>query len=486
MPLRLSLPCALALLASCVPAAVPCQPSEPPKGAPTEAASGMRPFYALPVIDARPGPFASEEELLATVARLYADYGFGQSGLVTLTHSDDVLVPFTSGSTIHSRRFLGDGPGVEQHLGRVSRAYYGGRLDRYRQQFTDERQAREAYQAFMLGAVGHEFAHALSELRHAEGRDHPWREETRAVDFELAVLNKLVALGRLAPGTLGRWEQFNRALLGAAPPGLVASLPKTASERETLFNQLYPRLLDGAAGEGKAPEPEAAHAIDTVLALYTLYRLERLKAPIDLGELRHALDPPRDPAPLRTLARAELESRSLKVVSAESEANLRTEVGATVPGWLLEVVTHEAEPRSIVLRSWRNEAVPPARRAVVTELVARLGAKLVLDACEIDPDQGTVWLQTPLALGDDPRADFVRAAVERHLALVRRWAGAVDLVATGKLAPRAALEQAAEAGPAAPTSTTPAAGSGVEPPKPPPESPTPPVKPGPPIRDRGF
>ena len=483
---RLPLLCGLVLLASCTPAAVPCQPSEPARSALAESSSGMRPFYALPVIDARPGPFASEEELLAAVAQLYADYGFAQAGAVTLTHSDEVLVPFTSGSTIHSRRFLGDAPRFEQHLARVSHAYYGGRLDRYRQQFPDERQAREAYQAFMLGAVGHEFSHALSELRHAQGRDNPWREEIRAIDFELAVLGKLTALGRLAPGTVGRWAEFNRALLDAAPPGLVASLPKAPSERETLFNQLYPRMLEAAAGEGKPPDPETARAIDTTLALYTVYRLERLKAPIDLGELRHALDPLRDPAPLRTLARAELESRSLKVVSSEAEPNLRTEVGATVSGWLLEVVTHEASPRSIVLRSWRNETVPPARRAVMSELAARLGAKLLLDACEIDPDQGTVWLQTPLALDDDPRTDFVRAAVERHLALVRRWAGAIDLVAAGKLAPRAAIEQAAEAGPAAPTPAGSAAGSGVVPPKPPPESPTPPVKPGPPIRDRGF
>jgi hypothetical protein len=483
---RSSLLCGLVLLASCAPAAVPCRSTEPPKSPAVGASTAMRAFYDLPVIEARQGPFASEEELLSVVSQLYAEHGFAQAGAVTLVQSEEVLIPFTSGSSIHSRRFFGDGPGFEQHLARVSRAYYGGRLDGYRQHFPDERQAREAYQAFMIGAVGHELAHALSELRRANGRDNPWIEETRAVDFELALLGRLVAMQRLPSTWLTRWEQFNRALLAAAPPGLVQSLPATATEREALFNQSYPRLLDAAAGEGKEPDADARRAIDTTLALYTVYRLERAKGPLELRELRHALDPMREPNLLRTLARRELESRALAILSSEAEPVVRAELGAAAPGWQLEITTEEREPRSLVLRSQRRAPVPAVRRNATGELCGRIGARLALDACGIDPEQGVAWLATPVPLQDDPRPEFVRAMVERHLGLVGRWAALIDRVAAGRLTPRAAMAQAASSAVEPTPVPTPSSGAKIEPPKAPGDAPAPAPSPGPVIRDRGF
>ncbi len=211
-----------AVLAGC-PAAFgpPPQCQQKPAATATKNDQAMRPFHALPLVDARSGPFASEEQLFEAIVRVYRDHGLVAARNVSLSQTDDILIPFCDKTRVVTRRFLG-GPSVyDAHLPAFSAAFYGGRLRDFARHFNSKAQAVEAYQAFMSTLLAHEVAHGLSHQLESPNRDNPWIEENRAIAFEYAVMRQLVATGRLPRHWLDLIERFNRALLAGAPAGLV-------------------------------------------------------------------------------------------------------------------------------------------------------------------------------------------------------------------------------------------------------------------------
>jgi len=400
------------------------------------AASALVPFYELPLVDARPGPVGSEEDLFNTIQRIYADHGFVRASEVTIQFSEDVLIPYTTGSAIHSRRFLG-GPGpATKHMAQLSAAFFAGRLDAFSKAFASEADANKAYRAFMIMTLGHEFARALSSLMHSRGQDNPWVEETRAMDFEYAILRRLVDAKRLPDSVFAEVGAFDKALLGAAPVGLVDGLPKSAVAREARFNQAYPAMLEAVGSAGKGQNEASQHAVDTVLALWGVYRLERAKVPIDLRELRFALAPARDAMPLHTIVREQLDARRLTLSSTESDPVLKAPVSEPEGNWVLEVLVREQAPRAVVARSVLPDPVPKARLSAVAELLATINRELDVDAFEMDPKTGVVRVMSPLPVGEaDPTEFLVGAALERNIAAMKQWRALIGQVIAGKPVP---------------------------------------------------
>ncbi len=391
----------------------------------------MRPFHALPLVDARSGPFATEEQIFDAIVRVYRDHGLAAAGNVSLSQSDEILMPFCDKTRVVARRFLGGAAIFDKHMTAFSAAFYGGRLDDFVQHFESKAQAVEAYHAFMATLLAHEVAHGLSHQLESPGRSNHWTEETRAIAFEYAVMRQLVATGRVPQHWLGLIERFNRALLAGAPAGLVDALPKAAAEREPLFIKYYPRLQRAGAAAtktGKNPDPEAT---DTVLALYTLVRLEVGAGPnVTVAALKPRLEPSLGQIAARQLARANLEP-----VEHTSDGHLQVKIERGKASWILRVQARQSGRPAIVLRSSHPDAVAIKRRSAVAELLMRANEGQELSNFRINLDSGDVTLRSVLMIQQGSVDAALQTVMRKHIEAMEQWHGAIGQVATQGAAP---------------------------------------------------
>ncbi|MCX5745984.1 MAG: hypothetical protein NT062_26190 [Proteobacteria bacterium] len=242
-------------------------PSTTPRATPAAPPPPDRAFAALPVLADEP---PDERDLFDMFVARYVASGFPEARDVELELAEIAMIPYTSRAKVITRRFLGDGPAVREHLPIVSGFAYGHRLDAAPRDDA-------AYRAFMTVTIAHEIAHAIAFLHHDQDQDG-WREETRAMALERAALHDAVRAGALPATTIADFDRFQHTLLAAAPPGLVASLPTDPDARRALFIAQYPTVLAGMGGDPSRPHPSPA-AVDTVLALYTVVRLELAAVP---------------------------------------------------------------------------------------------------------------------------------------------------------------------------------------------------------------
>jgi len=462
--LRFAALAVLALAVGCV-AQLPVKP--PPEhvaAAPLDPA--LRPAHAIGFVDARPGPFYSEEQLFGVIRALYRDNGFADvADQVRLRLSEEVAIPWASGETVWSRRFLGDGPAYRAHLKLVSKLYYGGRLDDYGTHFEGASQALEAYQVFMTALLGHEFAHAVASLRDAQQLERdPWAEETRAIRFEYAVMGELQRIGQIPRRWMGLLDKFNRALLRGAPKGLVSSLPKRQSARRARFNEAYPKMLGASFAEHGVDH--AQHATDVVLASYTIYRLEQGKKTLLLHQLeKQIVRPPPEPAPIAKDVSFALSMRQLdSQVSGVDQESMSLTFKHALGDWTMKLRPIEPGQRpelkaGLLLQSTLPKPVVAKRRAAVAELLMRINRGLALGRMVLDFDEGTVLIETVEA-GSRHQRPSPSAAINRHAALVRRWVGAIYAVAFERkkpteVSPLEADGKAANSKPANKTEKTP-------------------------------
>jgi len=264
-------------------------PSDPPLVA----------LHAVPFVAARGAPFVDEEQAFAAVADLAVRLGFEEARDVDLDLDELVLLPY-AGRNVTAWRFYGGGPAAMAHVERISRELYGGRLD-WAAGFDSEADADRGLEVFLTVMLAHELGHALASRRQLGAYEtDPYLEETRAIRFEAAMLRELVARGMVPPDWPAVYERANRVLLAAAAPGKVASLPKDPAARRARFNAGYYFLATGKVA-GHADE------VDTVLAIYTLERLEHLARAEPWADVIAALAPPAaDPTPAATEAREAL------------------------------------------------------------------------------------------------------------------------------------------------------------------------------------
>lgn len=407
-----------------------CSPREPlPK---TDAAlvdPPLRALHEIPFAPARPGPFLDERHAFDAALAVYRARGFSEK--VELDLSEDVVIPFAGRDAMHTWRFFGDGPTPRAHTDAVSRIFYGGRLASWERAFASPEAATRGLHAFMLAALGHEIAHVISAARGISMYESdPWREETRAIRFEWLVLRELVARGQLPETVLADAVAFNRALLAGAPDGLVAALPKDDATRRARFNAGYHFV---ALGDVAGHEED----VDTVLALYTLARLELAAAPPEtwdtVGPLLDA--PPPDPTPMRTAARAFLQRDDLPFEGIDLErltgflkgSEARASVAFTpiepapkvIAGVGFEVRYRLAAPLTDVSR---------AALAVLLMRANREHDRVVCDGTEVEP----ALRCRAFAAGDpaDPIDNALLQSVVRVLRFFLRWGEASEAVLT--------------------------------------------------------
>ncbi len=407
-----------------------CSPRAPlPKAAPALADPPPRAFHAIPFAPARPGPFLDEQQAFDAALAVYRAHGFTEE--VRLELSEDVVIPFAGNGAMHTWRFLGDGPAPRAHTDEISRLYYGGRLAAWEAGFASAEEASQGLQAFMLAALGHEIAHAISAKRGISLYEaDPWREETRAIRFEWLVLRELVARGQLPEAVLGHNVAFNRALLAGAPAGLVVSLPKDDAARRARFNAGYHFV---ALGEVKGHEED----VDTVLALYTLARLELAAAPPEtwdvVGPLLDAPAP--DPTPMRTAARAFLQRDDLPFDAVDIErltgALKGSDRQASVALTPIEPAQKVIAGVTIEVRYRLAAPLTDAARTALAVLLMRANRehdRVVCDATETEPALRCRAFATGEAASD--LANAMLQSVARVLRFFLRWGEASEAVVT--------------------------------------------------------
>ena len=402
---------------------LPALPPAPHPMPPTDAAPvdpPLRALLAIPHAEART-PFADEEALFAAIRDVYGDNGFPEAREVELTAKDRLLFPSASRTAVATRHFLGDGPWARDHLGEISKQLYGGRLEPYFRQFDDDRQAAEAYQAFMATALAHELAHTLAMARGLSGGD-AWLEEMRAIRFERAVLVELVRLGKVPASWPDLTKHFHIVLLAAAPPGLVAELPADAAARSGVFNPAQANLL--AALAGKEGATLGGRDSDVALALASHYRIELAKEPPEqLRDLAPLMTAPVDATPVATaLVRwlAHAEAPGLKLARVPGKTALTVEHADG--NWTTTFVASErGELDAGVVRviSELDGKAAGAQKGRVAELLAKLNAGESYMTFALGAGN-TVELRSYALAGADGYPLAFDALMRRHFTLMAR------------------------------------------------------------------
>lgn len=402
-----------------------------PAAAPT-ADPPARALYAIPFAPARPGPFLDERAAFDAALSIYRDHGLAEP--VTLDLSEDVVLPYAGEGTVHLWRFLGEGPAPGAHVDQVSRLFYGGRLGNWRQHFASPAAATRALQGFMLATLGHEIAHVLAASRGVNAyTTDPWREETRAIHFEWAVLRELVQRGLVPPETLADAAAFDRMLLAGAPQAIVGHLPTSEAERRARFNAAYPFA---ATGDVVGHEAE----VDLVLALYSQVRLELYAAPPESWDtlLPMLAPPPPDPTPMASAAAAFLQRPDLPFdrtpggIDASRHLAYLADSSRTVALELTPIERTDKLPGSIALevRHTLPHRLDATKRRALAVLLGRANREHTRLVCDVtDPEpliRCRAWVAS--AAVNDPLDNALIRASATALRFFMRWQAAIDLV----------------------------------------------------------
>lgn len=375
--------------------------------------------------DVDSGPrFADEAAALDAVRAVYR--GWGIDDPVTLELGEDVLIPYASRGTVHMWPFIGPRSTSATHVATIDRLLYGGRLADWKARFPTPEDADRGLEAFLIAAIGHEVAHVVA---NAQGVSHieedPWAEETRAIRFEWAVLNELVARDAVPRRILDDYRAFNRVLLDAAPSGMAETLPKDDAARRVRFNAGYGFV---SSGEIAGHEP----AIDAVLALYTTYRLELAAgAPESAQVLLQSLAPARDPvasAARRFLRRMDLPFEHL------GDGGLTTGIKGMDPRLRLRLEPREGPADIGVMMTLDVELGEPLsdlRKGAVGVVLGRAQREDESVVFELVADGPVVRCKTFAPGGPDALSTELPLAMARLMNRVARWINAVADVAGG-------------------------------------------------------
>lgn len=375
--------------------------------------------------EAEPVPsFRDEAAVLEAVRAVYR--GWGIDDPVSLELSEEVLLPFASGGSVHFWPFLGPRSTSATHVATIDKVLYGGRLGDWRARFPSPADADRALEAFLIAAIGHEVAHVVANAQGvAHVDDDPWAEETRAVRFEWAALNELVQRGLVPKGILDDYRAFNRVLLAAAPTGLVETLPTEPEARRLRFNAGYGFVM---RGEIAGHEP----AVDSVLALYTAYRLEVAAAPPEPpASLLRSLAPASDPvaaAARRFLRRMDLPFEHL------GAGGLTTGIKGMDPRLRLRLDPREGPADIGVMMTLDIELGEPLsdlRKGAIGVVLGRAQREDERVAFELVVDGPLVRCKTFAPGGPEALSTELPLAMARVMDRVARWISAVADVASG-------------------------------------------------------
>lgn len=369
-------------------------------------------------------PFADEAAALEAVRAVYR--GWGIDDPVSLELSEAVLIPYANSGVVHMWPFIGPGSTSAAHVATIDKLLYGGRLGDWRARFPSPEDADRALDAFLIASIGHEVAHVVAIAQGvAHIDDDPWAEETRAVRFEWAVLNELVARSAVSPAIIDDYRAFNRVLLAAAPANLIETLPAAPEARRARFNAGYGFVM---RGEITGHEP----AIDAVLALYTTYRLETAAAPPEpAASLLRALAPAKEPvasAARRFLRRMDLPFEHL------GAGGLTTGIKGMDPRLRLRLDPREGPADIGVMMTLDIELGEPLsdqRKGAIGVVLGRAQREDARVAFELVVDGPLVRCKTFAPGGPEALSTELPLAMARVMDSVARWISAVADVASG-------------------------------------------------------